>query len=101
MIARNVHRIRKNVLMLKKTDFKILNCIMLLQRIDLRGESKIRLSDIAFWTKLNKMTVHRHLVFLEKHGFVSRKKEPYKNHEIHYWKTEELAHDLERIGEVW
>lgn len=87
--------------MLKKTDFKILNCIILLQRIDLRGESKIRLSDIAFWTRLNRMTVHRHLVQLEEWKFVSRRKEPYKNTEIHYWKTEELAHDLERIGEVW
>lgn len=87
--------------MLKKNDYKVLNCIMLLQRIDLRGESKIRLSDIAFWTKLNRMTVHRHLVKLEALGFVSRKKEAYKNTEIHYWKTEELAHDLERLGLAW
>lgn len=87
--------------MLKKSDFKILNCIILLQKIDLEGESRIRLSDVAFWTRLNRMTVHRHLVKMEELGFVSRRIEPYKNTEIHYWKTEDLAHDLERIGEVW
>lgn len=87
--------------MLKPKDFKILNALMLLERIDLRGESKIRLSDIAFWTKLNKMTVHRHLVKLEKLKLVSRKEEKYKNVVIHYWRSEELAHDLELLGEVW
>lgn len=87
--------------MLKKTDFKILNCIFLLERIPTEGETKIRMSDIAFWTKLNRMTVHRHLVKLEELQLVSRRKEPYKNTEIHYWKSEDLAHELERIGEVW
>jgi len=87
--------------MLRGKDYKILNCIILLEKICSEGQGKIRLSDVAFWTHIKKMTVHRHLIKLEGMGMVSRIKEKYKNTEIHYWKTEENAHDLERLGEMW
>lgn len=86
--------------MLRVRDFKVLNCIIKLQQICTEGEGKIKLSDISFWTGLNRMAVHRSLVKMEKLKLVSRNKEEYKNHEVHYWKTEQLAHELERIKEM-
>lgn len=51
----------------------------------------IRASDITFWSGIKRMTTYRKLSELEKLGLVCRSIHPYKNTEIHFWKTTEMG----------
>lgn len=86
--------------MASKKMIEVLKTLSLLERMPVVGElegdvnTRIKASDITFWSGCNRMTVWRSLTRLEKLGIVESITEPYKNTVIKYYTTTPLGQEF-------